>query len=354
MESKSATYERLKRDIGLLEAAADHLHRDLHWVENAPLAVARNQDSCIEVFLAGGPLRASIRIVEDLLEHQVWAYSGGEFAAARIVLPFGEHFDRLAAVLCVDLIDNDLAHERQEAFSAVEPMLGLALQRNTVGDPVLNGLIGELELLRRLLLGASPASRPDVLQAWAGSVPSARDFQLNTVGVEVKVTQGRVSAHHVSGVHQIELGSGNGGVAETNIFLLSLGIEWLSRGVGGTSLPDLVNSLLALTPTAARADLLAQIKQYGGDISIGYDHDRDQWKGRYSGRYFVRFERLYDMTDDRLELLSSSDLVGLRNIDPSSVEFKVVLQDQVRGDLNPVKGWDALVPRLLETAGIQN
>ena len=59
------------------------------------------------------------------------------------------------------------------------------------------------------------------------------------------------------------------------------------------------------------------------------------------------------MTDDRLELLSSSDLVGLRNIDLTSVEFKVVLQDQVRGDLNPVNGWDALVPRLLKTAGIQ-
>lgn len=350
MESKSATYENLKNEIGLLEAAADHLQRDLKWVGNARLAVARNQDGCIEVFLAGDPLRASIQIVEDLLEHQVWTYSGGEFAAARIVLPFGEHFDRLAAVLCVDLIENQLTHERQQAFSAVEPMLGLALQRNTVGDPVLNGLIGELELLRRLLLGASPAARPDVLQAWAGSVPSARDFQLNTVGVEVKTTQSMASTHHVSGVHQIELGSGNGGVAETDIFLLSLGLEWLRGGGAGTSLPGLVDSLLAVAPTAARADLLARIKQYGGDISIGYDHERDHAKDRYSRRYFFRFERLYDMTDDRLELLSSSDLVGLRNIDLTSVEFKVELQDQVRGDLNPVKGWDALVTRLLKTA----
>lgn len=354
MESRSATYERLKNDIGRLEAAADNSHRDLHWVENARLAVARNQEGCIEVFLAGNPLRASIRMVEDLLEHQVWRYSGGELAAARIVLPFGEHFDRLAAVLCIDLIDNDLEHERQRAFSAVEPMLGLALQRNTVADPVLNGLIGELELLRRLLLGASPPTRPDVLEAWAGSTPSARDFQLNTVGVEVKTTQGMVSAHHVSGVHQIELGSSNGGAPETNIFLLSLGLEWLGGGEGGTSLPGLVDALLAVTPTAARADLLARIKQYGGDISIGYDHERDRAKARYAGRYFIRFERLYDMTDDRLELLSSSDLVGLRNIDLTSVEFKVVLQDQVRGDLNPVHGWNALVPYLLTSAGIRS
>ena len=221
-----------------------------------------------------------------------------------------------------------------------------------VGDPVLNGLIGELALLRRLLTQVPQPSRPDVLAAWAGSNPSSRDFQLGSVGVEVKTTQSTVSTHHVSGFHQVERGQSNGGVPETDLFILSLGIEWLEAGAGGTSLPELVDSVLAVTPGhEAQEDLLARIKQYGGDITIGYDHRRDRSKGRYAGRFHFRFERLYDMTDDRLELLTREDVNGLKNIDPESVEFRVVLESRVRGDLNPVASWNALVPHVLARAG---
>ena len=71
---------------------------------------------------------------------------------------------------------------------------------------------------------------------------------VGSVGVEVKTTQSTVSTHQVSGFHQIERGESHGGVPETDLFLLSLGIEWLEGGAGGTSLPDLVDSLLAVTP----------------------------------------------------------------------------------------------------------
>ncbi len=353
MEDRNATYEGLRTSIGGLVAASDPQNRHLLWVVPQSLAVARNQADCIEVFVAGEPLLSSIRVVEDILEHQTWASAGGNLVAARIVLPRGEHIDRLAAVLCVDLIDGDLASDRQGAFSEVEPMLALALTRNALGDPVLNGLVGELELLVRLLSRAAPAARSDILNAWAGSTPSARDFQLKTVGVEVKTTQGANSTHHVSGVHQVELGSSNDGVAETHLYMLSLGIRWLPEGNAGTSLPALVNSALDLVQDHdQRAGLLARIKQYGGDISIGYDHERDHAKSRYGGRYVVRFERLYDMTDSRLELLSSSQLAGLKDIDSSSVEFDVVLDEHVRGDINPIAGWDAVVPHVLASAGI--
>jgi hypothetical protein len=354
MEHKDATYERLRNDVSALEPAPDGYHRQLHWVVDEMLAVARNEASCIEVFVVGDdPLQASIRVVSDLLEHEVWSWVQGQLPAARIVLPRGEHFDQLAALLCVELIDNDLEEHRQEAFSAVEPLLALALSRRMVGDPVLNGLVGELALLRRLLLAAIPAARHDVLESWAGSTPSARDFQLGSIGLEVKTTQASVSTHHVSGVHQIERGQANGGGVETHLFLLSLGIEWLEAGNGGASLPELVDSVLTLVPDPSKkAELLARIKQYGGDVTIGYDHVRDHAKGRYAGRFHFRFERLYDMCDDRLELLTSNQLIGLRNIDPASVEFRVVLPDKVHGDLNPVTNWDKIVPTVVGAGGL--
>lgn len=353
MDDRDATYERFRDEIARLSAAPDASNRQLLWMSESLLAVARNENQCVELFIVSEyPLRASISVVEDLLAHQVWTSSQGELSAARIVLPRGEHFDQLAALLCVEMIDGGLSEDRQGAFAAVEPLLALALSREVVGDPVLNGLIGELALLRRLLSQVAPPSRSDVLTAWAGSNPSSRDFQLGSVGVEVKTTQSIVSTHQVSGFHQIERGKSNGGVPETDLFLLSLGIEWLEAGAGGTSLPELVDSVLAVTPGhEAQGDLLARIKQYGGDITIGYDHRRDRSKGRYAGRFHIRFERLYDMTDERLELLKREDVNGLKNIDPESVEFRVVLGMKVHGDLNPIANWNALVPHVLAKAG---
>ena len=354
MDDRDATYERFRSEIAALSAAPDASNRHLLWMSKSLLAVARNEINCVELFIVSDhPLRASISVVEDLLAHQVWNSSQGNVAAARVVLPTGEHFDQLAALLCVELIESGLCEDRQEAFAAVEPLLALALTREMVGDPVLNGLVGELSLLRRLLLQVAVASRSDVLASWAGSTPSSRDFQLGSVGVEVKTTQSTVSTHHVSGFHQIERGESHGGVPETDLFLLSLGIEWLEPGAGGTSLPELVDSVLAVTPGhEAQEDLLARIRQYGGDIAIGYDHRRDRSKGRYSGRFHFRFERLYDVTDDRLELLTREEVNGLKNIDPDSVEFRVVLETRVHGDLNPIAGWTALVPRVLARAGL--
>ena len=95
-----------------------------------------------------------------------------------------------------------------------------------------------------VLASASDADRATVLGSWAGSAPSARDFQLGSVGVEVKTTQGASSVHHIEGVHQVELGHSNQGVAETALFLLSLGIGWVASEDEGHSLPELVDSIL--------------------------------------------------------------------------------------------------------------
>ena len=91
--------------------------------------------------------------------------------------------------------------------------------------------------------------------------------------------------------------------------------------------------------------------QYGGDAAIGYDHERDMLKTRYARRFYFRFERMYDMSDTRLQLLTSRHLAGLTHMDPGSVNFRVVLPDRVRGALNPTNGWAPLRTRVFAAAG---
>lgn len=354
MDIVSETYEELRSKIAGIDIASDPAQRSLTWVTSGRvLSVARDPGGRVEVFVAGDRLSAGTQAVRAVLEYNVWrTEDNADIAANRVVLPAGEHFDQFAALLCVELVNHGLAMDSQAAFSAVEPLIELALTRDLVTDPTLMGLIGELALLEKLL-GAVPASSvADVLRAWAGTRPSARDFQLGSVGVEVKTTQGASSIHHVEGVHQVELGRSNDDVAETDLFMLSLGISWLLTHDDGRSLPELVDAVLDLVPGLVdRLDLLSRIKEYGGDSAVGYDHDRDHRKARYSMRFFFRFERLYDLTDDRLKFLTSSHLIGLSNVDPGSVVFRVMLEDRVRGDVNPLTTWNSLRTRILEAAG---
>lgn len=355
MDHRDETYEGLRARIVSLQSERDARSRTLAWVSgDRQLAVSRNPAGRVEVFVAGDPLRATTEAVGDVLEHDRWAAEGGEeFSASRVVLPPGAHFDQFAALLCIELVDNGVAHDHHAAFAAVEPLIELALTREHATDLTLMGLIGELALLKQLLNEVPAGVRFGVLNAWAGSEPSARDFQLERVGIEVKTTQGASSIHKVSGVHQVELGRSNGGTAETHLFMLSLGIRWVADVGEGMSLPELVDDVLALVPDDEdRAALLARIKQYGGDSAIGYDHVRDRVKARYSSRFAFRFERLYDMADDNLKLLNSARLVGLTNVDPTSVEFRVQLEERVRGDLNPVTGWSAVASAVLMSAGL--
>lgn len=351
---RDSSYEWLREEISVLCKAQDQSERRLLWVTaEHSLAVCRDTAGRLEIFIVGGPLDASSGTVADVLEHQTWQAEGGtEVSATRVVLPNGDHFDQFGSLLCVELVAHGLAEDPQGAFLAVEPLIALALTRETVADQTLTGLVGEVALLEALL-SASGASAGDVLGSWAGSAPSARDFEIGSVGVEVKTTQGAASNHHVEGVHQVELGRSNDDVAETDLFMLSLGVRWVGEESPGMSLPDLVDSVLTrLSDADDRSAFLARVKQYGGDAALGYDHALDQGKARYSRRFYFRFERLYDMADDRLKLLTSESLEGIANVDPRSVKFRVVLGERIHGEHNPTVGWSAIARRILSAAGL--
>jgi hypothetical protein len=211
------------------------------------------------------------------------------------------------------------------------------------------GLIGELLLLDALLRAAPSGSAHDLFCAWFGFKPSSRDFQLGTVGIEVKTTTGPASSHIIHGVHQVELGQSVHGEQETSLFLVSLGLRWLDDPMtGGSSLPDLVDAILGrLADDDDRKALLAAVRSYGGDSVLGYNHEDDRNRRRFRRRFELKFERSYDMVDDSIKVLRSAQLDGLTHLEASSLTYRVNLPNQVRGDLNPMVGLDSIATNLV-------
>ena len=343
------SYEWLRGALGELKASSTQLDRTLVWADSGrSLAVSRDPLGQLEVFLVGDPLQASSAIVADNLQHQIWTTrEGASLPANRVVLPDAPHFDGVAAFILSELLENGAAEDLDEAFRHSEPVIALALRRAVLSNQALVGLAGELFVLARMVETLRHRSI-QVIEGWFGSVPSSRDLQVGTVGVEIKTTSGLESVHHIQGLHQIEPGLSVDDLPETHLFLLSIGVEWLpTADVAGRTIPDLVNTVLgALEDTTQRNVFLDRVKQYGGDAAIGYDHRTHQDVARFRRPFQTRFERLYDLGDDRLHLLRGPDIEHASHVEAGSIRYRVRLPTKVRGDVNPIAGMSAIVSRL--------
>ncbi|MBU5423415.1 PD-(D/E)XK motif protein [Cellulomonas hominis] len=352
-DSSSPSYEWLREKIAGMPAATTGEARDLVWADGAKtLGVSRDEHGRVEIFLVGEPLVPRDRLVAENLVHNVWSTrSGGQLAASRLVLPSTRQLDGFAAFVCAELVENGLEHDRDSAFAQCEPVISMALRRAGISDQSFVGLAGELSVLAALIAAAADPSA--VVACWAGSVPSSRDFQLGPVGVEVKTTTGSQSEHHIQGRHQVELGKSVGGAPETHLFLLSVGIRWQTVGSAGRTIPDLVEAVLGRLPEADDAvAFLDKVRQYGGDASVGYDHMKHAQNARFQQPFQLVFERLYDLTDDRIHLLRSPQIEQAKHVDADSVSFRVRLPTRVQGDINPTVGMSRVVSRLVTIAGV--
>lgn len=360
MTTPDAMFERLRERLGEQPPAPSPEDRELIWADPGHLlALARDDRGQVEIFVVGPPLTASSRVVAANLVHHTWrASDGSTLDASRVVLPGEPHFDGVATLVCAELLRNGVDRAPQAAFTQVEPVIALALRRAVLGDDALAGLVGELVVLDRLLRVTTPSAAAEVVAGWYGHDRSTRDLQLRGVGVEVKTTTGPRSIHSISGVRQVELGRAVDERPESALYLASVGIMWLDEGVtGGLTLPGLVDSILSHLETARVkpedvAELLKRVMHYGGDAGLGYDHAHHSLYPRFLRPFELRFERLYDMTDEDVHVLTSEHLDGLVHVEVESVAYTVVLPDRLRGDVNPVSGLHAVATTIAKRAGL--
>ena len=351
-EIDPGSFEWLRDAVVQLPPAAEEAGRDLTFADAArSVAVARDREGRVEIFLIGPELEATLKPVANSLQFHEWTTANDDaIPANRLVLPNDNYFSAAAAFICIELMVAGYSGQPQRAFSLVEPLVAMFLGRVTLEDRVLLGLVGELALLDALTQHPGSHRVDELVDTWAGFAPSSRDFQLHRTGVEVKATTAANSVHHMQGFHQVELGHSVNGVPEERLYLLSLGFAHVpDETQGGMSLPDLVRSIAErITSEGARDAFLRRIQQYGGDAAIGYEHKRDQGLPRFKRRFAPIFERLYDLADERLKILRRVDVEPHTNVDADSVAFRVDLPGQVNGELNPIAGMKAIAATLLD------
>lgn len=345
--SGEPTFEELRAGISAASSAALHGERQITWVDpTRTLAYSRDEASHLELFLAGRPLTTTEPSVQDRLVHNSWIGAGGTpFEANRLVLPAGDHIDAVAATTLIELLRNGFPSTPELAFSRTERLIALALTDSVAASDVLTGLAGELLTLVSLLRAADLAQAEAIFDSWKGWQRSSRDFQLGTTGIEVKTTTTGASRHHIQGWYQVEPGVSADGTVETAFYILSIGIRWLADGGPGESIEGLVEQVLQRIPRHRHADFIDAVGAYTGR---GARLDSDGLAAHTSLRrpFLATFERLYDMSDDRIRVPRFSDFSQFAHLERDSVSFEIVLPKQVRGDLNPRLGMSAVAASL--------
>lgn len=347
MESDSTTFERLRGELKVAVRAPSAHERRITWVgAERRMAFARDAKGRLEVFLLGGPLQPRERTVQERLLHDTWKTAGGDHLDAnRLRLPDDDHYDAIAATILLELLDKGYEHEAVGAFRRTEPLIALALEPARAENAALTGLAGEL-LAFASMIRLEPASSGAFLDSWKGWTRSSRDFQLGSLGLEVKTSTTSASRHHIQGWYQVEPGVAADGTVETGLYLLSIGIRWLPTDGPGTTVESLVKEIVGALPAQRRQSFVDAVRGYA---SLGLAIDENGAAGQAALRrpFISTHERLYDLQDERIRLPRSDAFTAFTNLVSDSVTFEIELPERVRGDRNPVVGLTAGMSGLL-------
>lgn len=339
-------FEELRSDLeglGVPEGRA----RCMRWLA-PPLAVGRTASGDYEIFIRGPEVHATSSLVRRHIQHSEWRpEEGGEpFPANRIVLPAAPHFASIAALIAIELQRAGIAgpHGPQSAFTDVEPIIEMAIRRGALPENVVIGLIGELTVLRQLILVCidRPATAARALECWQGWQDAGRDFRLGRHAIEVKTTQASASIHEFSGLHQLEpelLPSG----AMEQLHLMSIGL--IASSTLGEALPMIVSSIVTLLTSSgagseASDDFLRRVSLYGSQSGGGYVHSMMQNWSVYGTRYVHTFPpRLYRVDDPAMRLLRR-DMLSQTFVQAEGLSFTMHVPERVSA-FNPAMSWEA-------------
>lgn len=340
------SFETLRESLEALRVP-DGQTRNLLWLAT-PLAVGRTSLGDYEIFIRAPALRASSALVRRHVQHADWRpEQGGEpFSASRIVLPSAPHFASIAALIAIELMRSGVTEPDgiQPAFTDVEPIIEIAIRRGALSEAVIIGLIGELTVLRQLILARSyrPEAMMRCLDYWQGWQEGGRDFRIGEYVIEVKATQVGTSIHEFSGLNQVEAKQLPSGLTE-KLRLISIGLA--ASTVMGESLPSIVTSIVTLLSAASKGTELAdefvrRVSLYGTLSGNGYVHQSMQEWSVYGIRYAHTFlPRLYRI-DDPAMLLLSRDLLNRTFVQAEGLSYTMHIPEKVSA-FNPAPNWEA-------------
>jgi hypothetical protein len=347
VDSDSTTFETLRSELKAAVRATSAHERRIAWVGNERrMAFARDAKGRLEVFLVGDPLSPRERTVRERLLHDTWQTAGGDHLAAnRLRLPDDDHYDAIAATILLELLDKGYEHDAGEAFRRTEPLIALALEPARAENAALTGLAGELLALASMIR-LEPGSCGAFLDAWQGWKRSSRDFQLGSLGLEVKTSTTGASRHHIQGWYQVERGVAADGAVETGLHLLSIGIRWLAIDGPGTTIESLVKEIVDTLPAQRRQGFVDGVRGYAG-LNLAIEENGASGQASLRRPFISTYERLYDLQDERIRLPRSDDFAPFTSLVSDSVTFEIELPERVRGDRNPVVGLAAGLSALL-------
>lgn len=350
------TYEELLAGIGVLARPREAAERKLFWVTGAKdLGVSRTPEDRLEIFLVGSKLTASRPGLRDALEFGAWFREGAQtevFEANRLILPAVGYFDQVAAFICIELVRNGVEQDPAYAFSKSEPIIDLVIERLRLSDGALLGLFGEMLVLDALSQRATDDELAHVVANWDGWKQSLRDITFGTVGVEVKTTTRSTSTHEIQGVHQVELNDGlSGGPIETDLLLVSIGVNFTVAHENAVTVPDLVDRISGRLKRIHRQDVqtvfVSRVREYGAESGFGYDHATMSGDAAFTRPIEVVFVRAYNMTDPNVSVLRRADIVPHQYVELASLRYTVDLPVRVSGDTNPTVGLQQVAKLIL-------
>ena len=338
------SYEEVLEQINAVPAGLIGNDRTINWLTDAQVVgVARNSRGHLELFLAGEQLKPRTRTVKSAIHYHSWHRdTQPPLSANRILLPALGHFDQVGAFIAAELLREKADANLERAFAVTEPLIELAIKRLEISENAILGLVGELLLLDALCRRADDMHVGPVVQAWDGWRRSARDLTWEGTGVEIKTTTRTTSSHPVHGVHQIEPAAATDDrPGESRLLLVSIGLRQTDPNVPASSIPSLVESIVArLTASGASGlvdEFLKRVAMYGSESGIGYEHATMANEAPFTTPFSVTFVRGYDMADPAVEVLRRDDVVAHQHVDAQSLTFRVELPATISLN-NPIAG----------------
>lgn len=338
-------YEDIARLLDALVPPETEGQFHVEWLGDQRIAVGIDARQRYALLIVGSAIHPRTDIVGSAVREGTWvAPDRRELTGSVLHLPTGDAFRTALATIAAELFRRRIdVRPASEVFTEVEPFIALVLHRLLFPDSYVLGLVGELLVLRELLVSDQRLRQlSDPTAIWRGWQHQSRDIVLGAAAIEVKATGLTVSRHEISGLEQVEPRIIDGAATE-ELFIVSVGLR-RAAGDGGLSISGLAQEILECLSGGPDegADggikFLDRLASYGPDGFDGYNHATMRDQEPYTHTFTTTFApRVYDMSDDNIRIVRRGDLArDFGCVLPQGFRFTMELPDEVPGSIeNP-------------------